>query len=134
MVSTFKVDKSFLASTHVGTPDPRKACPPCGQLVLVEWWVPHNLLGCSPKIRLTLVYHNMTEEVIEHPIKYRIGYFSHEILGEDFNKTEGLLSYKTEVVTGDGEVFRESVHQLFVNLIQLDNTGQSEERMSSSVE
>ncbi len=135
-VNTFKVDKNNLASTHVGTPDPDKACPPVGVNIVVEWWVPHALIGCDPKVRLTLVYRNLSEEVIEHPISYRIGYFSHEVLGKQFKESKGLLSYKAEVVTGDGELFREEVHQLFVNVIHLDkeSDGEREDKIISSVD
>jgi hypothetical protein len=133
-VNTFKIDRNNLASTHVGTPDPEKTCPPTGVNVVVEWWVPHALLSCDPKVRLTLNYRNMTAEVIEYPIRYRIGYFSHKVVGKPFKESKGLLSYKAEVVTEDGEVFKKAVHQLFVNLIQLDSEGTSDDKIISSVD
>ena len=40
-----KIDQSFLASSHVGTPDPRQKSPPLGQKLLIAWSFPWSLFS-----------------------------------------------------------------------------------------
>ena len=39
-----KIDKDSLASTHVGSPDPRQKNPPKGQELIIEWQIPGEIL------------------------------------------------------------------------------------------
>ncbi len=132
-----KVDNTYLASTHVGSPDPRQECPPCGQMVVVEWWVPRELLCCNPKVCLHLLFWDFTDRTVVFPIDRRIGYETYFVIGEDFATTCGLISYKAEIVTEDGSIFRDWKHQLWVDLIQIEEESNEEcsstERSSCSV-
>lgn len=130
-----KVDPTYLASTHIGSPDPRQADPPNGQMVIVEWWVPPELFAQNPKICLHLVFWDYTERKIQFPIDRRVGYETYFILGDDFLTTCGILTYKAEIITDDGCVFRDWKHQLWVNLIQVEEeqTPECIESSNSSV-
>lgn len=120
-----RVDASYLASTHVGSPDPRQKCPPNGQILVVEWWVPPPILKRDPKIVVTMVFRNYTEKVVEFPVSKRISYEVYSVCGEEFEETGGLLTYKAEIVTCDGEIFREWKHQMWVHLIQFPDEQQA---------
>jgi len=122
------VDSNYLASSHVGTPDPRQAHPPHGQKIILQWAVPPEILEKNPALVLYVVYKDHTEKEFEYPIDGRLGYEVYSLLNEDYDKTGGLLTYRADIVTPDGTVYKEWKHQLWVNLITLD-----EDRMSSSV-
>lgn len=116
------INRDSLASTYVGSPDPLQCCPPTGRKVVLEWWVPPMLLQCEPKLILHLIFWNFTERTIEYPITSKIGYHTFDLVDEDFFTTGGILTYKAEIVTCDGEIYREWKHQLWVNLIQIKAT------------
>lgn len=126
-----RVDQTYLASTHVGSPDPRQECPPCGQMVVIEWWVPRELLCQNPKICLHLVLWDYTQRTVVFPIDKRIGYETYFVIGKDFESTCGIITYKAEIITEDGCVFRDWKHQLWVDLIQIEEESNEEEQASS---
>jgi hypothetical protein len=43
------------------------------------------------------------------------------LLNEEYEKSGGILTYKAQILTQEGEVFREWRHQLWVNLIQVSD-------------
>ncbi len=129
-VRQIPIDQSYLASTHVGTPDPRQAHPPLGQKLILDWSLPLEVLKKEPKVVLHLLFWDHSQREITYPIAYRTGYEVYSLLNEEFEKTKGLLSYRAEIITSDGQVFRDWKHQLWVNLIRLDT---EESRTNSSV-
>lgn len=127
-----KIDVDYLASVHVGSPDPRQAHPPMGQVLMVQWWVPRELLEEHPKILLHVIFWDYTEKTIEFTVDRRIGYETYFIINEDFETTKGALTYKAELVTESGEIYREWKHQLWVKLIRLDEEETTEESIEES--
>ncbi|MES2121369.1 MAG: hypothetical protein V4492_01160 [Chlamydiota bacterium] len=114
------VDVRYLASTHAKTPDPRQDHPPIGQMLVLDWRVPTEILKKKPRVLLDLIFWDYTTKTVEIPIRKRLDYATFKVLNEDYEKTGGILTYKAKIVTQDGEVFREWKHQLWVNLITLD--------------
>jgi hypothetical protein len=112
------VDGRYLASTHVSTPDPRQAHPPFGQNLVISWWVPSSILAEQPDLVLQVIYWNFTQKTFVYPLQKRIGYKVCCLLDEQYQETGGLLTYRAQVVTKDGRVFKEWKHQLWVNLIE----------------
>jgi hypothetical protein len=125
-VRQLHVDPTYLASMHVGTPDPRKAHPPIGQKLIIDWTVPPEMLAQDPKLVMYLIYKNHTEKEVSYPILYRNGTHVYSLLNEEFEQTKGLLTYRAEIVV-DGKVYKDWKHQLWVNLITLE-----EERTASA--
>lgn len=115
------VNARSLASSHVGSPDPRQINPPTGQQLVIDWVIPSDILREEPKVVLTLVFKNHTEETRHYPIYYRSGYVVYNLVGEEYDTTGGLLTYRAEIVTGNGDVYRDWKHQLWVNLIQMQD-------------
>lgn len=114
------VDVRYLASTHVRTPDPRQNHPPVGQMMIVDWRIPKSVIGKKPSIQLTMIFWDYTEKTVYFPIDDKMGWVTYKLLDEEYDKTGGILTYKAEIVTEEGTIFREWKHQLWVNLITLD--------------
>jgi hypothetical protein len=120
------VDVRYLASTHVGTPDPRQDHPPIGQMLILDWRIPKEIYNQKAQIVLDLIFWDHTVRQIRIPMKRRMDFATYKLFNEDYEKTGGILTYKAQIVTQDGKVFREWRHQLWINLISI-----SEEREPS---
>ena len=118
-VRQMHIDASYLASTEIATPDPRKAHPPFGQKLIIDWTVPPKILGHDSHLVLSLIYKNHTPKEISYPILYRTGIYIYSLLNQEFEETQGLLTYRAEIIV-EGKVYREWKHQLWVNLITLE--------------
>ena len=114
------VDINYLASVQVNTPDPRKSKPPLGQMLIMDWHIPSRILKQNPKLVLDLILWDYTAKTVTIPINGRLNYTTYELLNEEYDKTDGILTYRAQIVTEDGKVFRESKHQLWVNLITIE--------------
>ena len=117
-----KIGRDYLASTPIKSPDPRQENPPFGQQLIIEWQIPKNLLKEHPLIELQIVYKDYEEASFIYPISYRTGCVVNSLLGEDFQKRKGFLSYKADIKTEDGTVFREWKHQFWVKVIRLEES------------
>ena len=129
-VRQMQIGPDYLASAHVGTPDPRRADPPIGEKLVIDWSVPPELLAQHPRVFLHIIFRNHTEKFEFMPITTKVGTEVYSLLRKDFKETQGLLTYRAEIVTADGHVYRDWKHQLWVNLITLDRTSSSVEDQS----
>ena len=66
-----------------------------------------------------VVYKNHTEEEFVYPVESRLGMQLFSLLDKRYEEKGGLLTYKAEIRTRDGTVYREWKHQLWVKLIVL---------------
>ncbi len=115
------VDMRYLASTHVGTPDPRQDHPPIGQMLILDWRIPKEIFKKKPEVILDLILWDYTTRQVRIPIKRRMDFATYRLFNEEYEKTGGILTYKAQIVTQDGAIFREWKHQLWVNLITIDH-------------
>lgn len=90
-------------------------------MLITEWWVPPPILKREPRIVLHIIFRNYMEKVVEYPITTRFGYEIYPVYGSDFDETGGLLTYKAEIVTCDGEIYRDWKHQMWVELIHIND-------------
>ena len=109
---------AYLASINVGSPDPRP--PPKGEMVVAEWGISNMAMDRNPSLVINLLFKNYTTETLTFPICSRVGYEAIQVIGEEFKETGGLLAYKAEIITEDGQLYAEWQHQLWVNLIEMD--------------
>lgn len=114
------VDQSKLASTFVGSPDPRQKNPPKGQELIIEWRLPQDALDQKLTLVLSVIYKNHSEETLCYPVDRRRGVITYALLDEAYRKTEGFLTYKAEIKTLDGMIVKEWKQQLWVDLIVID--------------
>lgn len=124
------IDSNYLASTKVGSPDPRQLDPPFGQKVVMQWAVPPELLEKKPSLIFHVIYKNHTEEEIIYPLEDRSGMEVFSLINEQLRDKGGLLTYHAEIRTKDGEIYREWTHQLWVHLITF---AEESERTSEAV-
>ena len=114
------IDARYLASTHAHTPDPRQVHPPVGQMVVASWRIPKEVLDKEPEVVLELILWDYTKKTVRFPIDRRMNYATFKLLNEEYEKCGGILTYKGEIVTREGQVFREWKHQLWVDLITVE--------------
>ncbi len=113
------VDRNFLASTHAGTPDPRQACPPEGQRLLIGWKFPINLLNEELTLRLRVRFWDNQEEIVCRPLETRWGSAAF------FFREKKILTYKIDVVNALGECVETWEHHFWTELIDLDRSNAS---------
>ncbi|MBS0615427.1 MAG: hypothetical protein JSR58_02615 [Verrucomicrobia bacterium] len=126
-VRQMQIGPDYLASAHIGSPDPRRADPPIGEKLVIDWSVPPDILTQNPKIVLHLIFRNHTEKFEFIPIHHKMGFEVYSLLRKEFHEKQGLLTYRAEIVTQDGHIYRDWKHQLWVNLITLDHTSPEEQ-------
>lgn len=114
------VDRNSLASTFVKSPDPRQKNPPYGQELTMEWRLPKEALEQDPVLVLSILYKNHTEETLCYPVERRRGLVTYSVLNEKYQETQGLLTYKAEIIGKDKTVLKEWKQQLWTDLIVLD--------------
>jgi len=113
-----QINPNYLASTNVGTPDPRT--PPKGQMIIAEWILPRKIVNEDPILRLTILFHNYSQDCVEFPIHSTVGYETYSVLNREYKETCGLLAYKAEIVDCNGEILADWKHQLWTELITID--------------
>lgn len=118
------VDRKYLASSHVNTPDPRQATPPKGQLIHASWKIPQEIYELEPKLIVRLLFWNYTEKEVEFPLETKVGQHSFFVIGDEYKETKGVLTYMAKIVLPDGSVYKEWKQQLWVELIQIDEDEQ----------
>jgi hypothetical protein len=114
------VDAQYLASSSVATPDPRQEDPPVGQMLVVNWRVPDEIFLQKPHIELDLILWDYSTRHVTIPLKHRMDYTSWRLVDEEYHRTGGILTYKARLITEEGEVFREWKHQLWTELIVIE--------------
>lgn len=120
------IDSQYLASSHIGSPDPRQADPPTGQKVVMQWAVPPELLKQKPSLVFHVIYKNHTQEELVYPIEDRMGMEVYSLLNQAYRDKGGLLTYHAEIRTKDGKVYKEWAHQLWVHLITFEEESSSD--------
>lgn len=125
-----KMDKDFLASTYVKTPDPRQENPPHGERLVINWDFSFDDFQKKLTLLLKVLYWNNLQESFFYPIErirdYKTFYFDHA-------KDQRILTYIIEIITEEGEIIRTWQHQLWTKLISFDKKS-SAHNISFSVE
>lgn len=132
-ISQVKVDRTYLASTHAHTPDPRQANPPYGQMLIIDWNIPNQVFKKKPQIAVTIIFKNFTQEVICYPMHKSFGHKLYFLLNKEYEERKGILTYKAEIITDNKEIYKEWKHQLWVNLINIDHEEEHKEEVAQSL-
>ena len=109
------VDREFLASTKVGTPDPRQERPPLGQRLLVAWRFPSNLFYQQLRMVLTVRFWDNTEETICYPIER-----AWSSTAFNFFDQKKILTYRIQVLDHQDDLVEVWEHHFWTELIQLN--------------
>ncbi len=125
-ISQDKIDVNYLASSHVGTPDPRQKNPPIGERLVIEWNVPVEVIKEEATLHLQVIYKDYSQSFFTYPMPYRLDYVVYTLQGEEYKEKRGILTYKAEVVKKDGSIFRQWKHQLWAELVIIDEPTSSD--------
>ena len=112
------IDLSYLASSHIRTPDPRQEDPPIGQRLLVSWDFPRSIFEKRLQLSLTVRFWDDTQETFQQPIERRRDYatfFFHQEEGRD----RRILTYRVQAISENGEKVGEWEHQFWTKLIDV---------------
>mgnify|MGYP000181448219 CR=1 FL=1 len=111
---------STLASSAVGTPDPRQEKPIKGERLYITWAIPSDTLTENPKLVLKIIYKDFTTDHIEYvSIKSR-GSRVVDLIGDLFTQKGGFFAYQALLVTEKEEILYQWNHQMWVNLLQVE--------------
>jgi hypothetical protein len=109
------IDKKYLASSHVGTPDPRNKSFVSGNKLIISWAFPKNLYKKNLSLLLTMRFFGNTQDVITHLISKKKSYTTFF-----FPKNKKILTYQIQIVAEDGQIIEVWKHQLWTELIDID--------------
>ena len=113
------IDRKYLASTIVNTPDWRKNSPDLGQCLIVRWSLPPRLLKEGPiELKLHVIFSSLDTEEKTLSIKTTNGYFYYPIVNDDYQSLGGLLTYRAELLQNN-QVLADWRHQMWFDLILL---------------
>lgn len=115
-----RVDKNYLASVHVGTPDPRQKNPPDGQRIIINWDFPKTIFEKDLTIHLTVRFWNQNEENINFHLRRKRGDKSFYFPSGEQERFKRILTYRAEVVTKTGEVIEVWRHHFWTKKIDVD--------------
>lgn len=114
------IDQSALASTFVGSPDPRQNDPPKGQELIMEWRLAPGALDQKLMLVLKVLYRDYTQETFCYPVDRRRGVVTYSLLNDEYKQRRGFLTYKAEITTLEGEVVHKWQQKLWTDLIVID--------------
>jgi hypothetical protein len=122
------VDVSFLASSHVPTPDPRQEDPPEGQRLIVAWRLPESHFAQNPYLHVTVRLWDGSEECRHMQIPSQRGctafFYSQKDPDETCSEEEqqkakdlSLLTYRVQVCSQTGEVLEVWEHPFWTEAL-----------------
>ena len=126
------VDAHFLASSKVGTPDPRQGDPPNGQRLIVAWDFPKSVFEENLKVITTVRLWDSTQEVFEDEICRKRDVIAYPLSWKE-GEEKRILTYKVQVFNAAGKQVRIWEHHLWTELIEIGQSNSSAHNTSSSV-
>ncbi len=114
------LDREFLASSYVKTPDRHKDNPKTGIRLVVYWNLPEELfLTTLPEIRLTVLKRSHKVDQVTFSLKKKGGHFFYDLVNEAYETSGGILTYKAEVLA-EKKILEIWEHQMWVEPINLN--------------
>ncbi len=114
------VDRNFLASSRIDTPDPRQQCPPEGQRLLVSWDFPKSLFKEELTLLVTVRLWDNTQDVLFHKMERKRDYAAFFFPNDKPGSDRRILTYRVQVLNGSGEVVETWNHHFWTELIDID--------------
>lgn len=129
-IQTQYLTPEYLASFHVGTPDPHLYHALIGERLLIQWSlsmqeVQENELSLYLKVR----FRNHQEQEVKVPITTKRGTYIYQVNHEFYCQTGGILTYYAEIQSPSC-VLASWKHPLWVELIKF-NIPDSEKESSN---
>lgn len=114
------IDRNDLASTWIGSPDPKQKDPPKGQQLIVSWNLPSRIYVQKPHLEVTIRFWDHSEAHLIRKVPKRRGWevFSFE---KNLQEPKGkILSYQVKIVGSQGEEMDLWQHQLWTKSVLLE--------------
>jgi hypothetical protein len=111
------LDVNFLASSRIGTPDPRQENPPHGQRLLVGWSFPRDLFAQELTLHITVRFWDNSEQQLEQVVgtkRSQMAFFF-PLTGTQCR----ILTYRIIVKAQDGQIIETWKHPFWTELIQI---------------
>lgn len=122
------VDREFLASSKIGTPDPRQKTPPEGQRLLVGWDLPRSEFLKKPHMHIRVWLWDNTIEEIDFILERRRGSEAFFFPSNPSGKDRRILTYRVDVIEPDGAVLKSWEHHFWTELIAIDRRESADKR------
>lgn len=118
-VQTQYLTSDYLASFHIGTPDPLLSEPLIGQRLLIQWSLnAEEVREENLFLYLKVRFRNHHEEEVIIPITSKRGTYLYRVNSELYCQTKGILTYLAEIRNSTCTLARWK-HPLWVEWIQL---------------
>ncbi len=120
-VNRYPVLPQDLPSAYIESPDPMLKNPLIGQVLDVRYRVKHLEKEKIPYLLiLKVIYKNLEEETISHAVFNEKGSFEFSCVNDTYESTGGILTYRADLTTFDGEVIAAFKHKLWFELITFE--------------
>lgn len=126
------IDKDFLASSHIGTPDPRSQNPPKGQRLLVAWDFPPSIFRQKLSFFLTVRFQDQTQKVFFLSVKAKRGVESFYFPNLLEEKAKNILTYRLVALNENGTIVAQWKHHFWTTLIDVDQEEEESESAASA--
>ncbi len=114
------VDKNYLASSYVKTPDPRDNNPQIGQKIIISWDFPLSDYKKDLTIILYVRLWDQTQKELTYKIERKRGYTDFFFENKNREQNKKILTYRLDVVDKNNEIIRTWKHQLWTKQINID--------------
>ena len=114
------MDRNYLASTHVGTPDYRQEHPPDGQTLSIAWDFPLSVYRENLNMILTVRFWDNKQDIFSNKITRKRGYLRYKFQDDTDDKSKKILTYKIDIFNEDGTLVDEWKHQFWKELIEIN--------------
>lgn len=119
VVDRYPILKEDLPSYYIESPDPALEDPMKGQVLVCRYQIKSFDQKMVPYLLLLrVIYKNLDEETHSVAIYSSNGEVDFEILGEKYEATRGVLTYRADLITADGALVADFKHRLWFEIIQ----------------
>lgn len=121
VVERYPIVPEDLPSYYVESPDPELKNPIIGQVLNCRYRVKNPDKNKMPYfLILKVIYKNLDEEIKSVTIFKEEGSFEFPVVGEKYEATGGVLTYRADLTTFDGEEVANFKHRLWFDLISFE--------------
>lgn len=120
-VTKLSLNQKSLASSFTKTNDPRLNSGLEGEELVIQWALSRENFCKVKGLVLDIIYKNFETEKVFYPIETKVGMQGFFVLGEKYNKTKGLLTYKAEIVDEDMVPITSWTQKMWFNLLKIQD-------------
>ena len=114
-----KLNKCYLASSYIHTPDPLQCNPPTGRQIVVGWDFPLSIYRKDLSIILTVRFFDQSEEMITYHLERKRGNKAFKFPNPEKKQKKKILTYQIQVITKDDKIIETWQHQLWTKRIDI---------------